>query len=242
MLSPIQGSTSRLEWHRKTIPFWDFMDGMKLSPWGQFAWSVVFIFLWAFFFSYFFFFTQLDVFFSWASLLIFFWGGPPLTPYYFLATPTYPSNLPTGLPPTNPSTSLLLLSASFPPFPLTSIPSACHTQCFRNKDNLSLHKGLAHKALSFHNFKSLKKGLSGAWRGVNRGGAWECAKARTLNTYRDGDLEGEQKTFSDFFFSNYVVAPRGLGCDVFFFMFRATSTRETTTMSVRSLSLSYFKS
>jgi hypothetical protein len=50
--------------------------------------------------------------------------------------------------------------------------------------------------------------------------------------YRDGDLEGEQKTFSNSFFSNYVVAPRGLGCDVFFFMFSATSTKETTTMRV----------
>jgi hypothetical protein len=56
--------------------------------------------------------------------LIVFFFGPPLTPYYILASPTYPSNLPTALPPSNPSTSLpLLLSASFP-LPLTSIPSA----------------------------------------------------------------------------------------------------------------------
>jgi hypothetical protein len=59
--------------------------------------------------------------------LIFFLG-PLLTPYYILATPTYPSNPPTALPPSNPSTSLpLLLSTSFPPFRLTSIPSAWET-------------------------------------------------------------------------------------------------------------------
>jgi hypothetical protein len=40
------------------------------------------------------------------------------------ATPTYLSNLPTALPATNPSTSLLLFSAPFPPFSLTSIPCA----------------------------------------------------------------------------------------------------------------------
>jgi hypothetical protein len=35
---------------------WDFMDGVKLPPRGQFTWSVVFFFSWAFFLSCFFFF------------------------------------------------------------------------------------------------------------------------------------------------------------------------------------------
>jgi hypothetical protein len=45
----------RLEWpstHQcniQKLPFWDFMDGMKLSPRGQFIWSVCIYFFWAFF-------------------------------------------------------------------------------------------------------------------------------------------------------------------------------------------------
>jgi hypothetical protein len=33
----------------KKIPFWDFMDGMKLSPKGQFTWSVDISFFCSFF-------------------------------------------------------------------------------------------------------------------------------------------------------------------------------------------------
>ncbi len=88
-----------------------------------------FSFLLGLFFLHTFFFSSL--FFLRASISKKIWG-PPLTSYYFLVTPTYPSNLPTTLPPSNPSTSLLLLFfTSFPPFPLTSIPN--------DKDNLSLH-------------------------------------------------------------------------------------------------------
>ncbi len=55
------------------IPFWDFMDGVKLSPRGQFTWSVVFLFFFFFFpCSHFF----LDRFF-------FFWVPPSLNQIFF---------------------------------------------------------------------------------------------------------------------------------------------------------------
>jgi hypothetical protein len=54
------------------------MDGMKLSPRGQFTWSGVF-------------FSSL-LFCSWAFFLV----PPSLNPIFFLGTPTYFSNLPTS--------------------------------------------------------------------------------------------------------------------------------------------------
>ncbi len=72
------------------IPFLDFMDGMKLSPRGQFTWSVVLIFFWAFFF--------LTLF---SSQLAVFSFGPPLTPYYIFwqLLPSPPTHLLPCLPP-----------------------------------------------------------------------------------------------------------------------------------------------
>jgi len=76
----------RLEWpstHQcniQKLPFWDFMDGMKLSPRGQFIWSVCIYFFLGIFFP--------DRFFFPSPLIPSFWGG---------GAPTYP---PTYLPPT----------------------------------------------------------------------------------------------------------------------------------------------
>jgi hypothetical protein len=58
---PVQLTQLGLEWpstHQCTIqkiPFWDSMDGMKLSPRGQFTWSVFLFFFCSFF-------SQLDFF------------------------------------------------------------------------------------------------------------------------------------------------------------------------------------
>jgi hypothetical protein len=52
----------------------------------------------------------------------------------------------------------------------------------------------------------------------------------TLNAYRNKDLEGQQKTFLFLFFYNCVVAPRGLGCDVLFFISNVASRETTTTL------------
>jgi hypothetical protein len=86
--------TAHLAWvtqHHPKNPFWDFMDGMKLSPtWSAsiFSFQAFFIILVSFSPSYFFF--------SWDSffLIMFFWA-PPLTPIFFWEPPTSPSNLPT---------------------------------------------------------------------------------------------------------------------------------------------------
>jgi hypothetical protein len=83
------------------IPFWNFMDGMNLSPRGQFIWSEVFVFFFlAFFFlsDFFFFFGGAHCFSSWAHFgliffpatltTIFFWGNSylPLQPTYHLSS------------------------------------------------------------------------------------------------------------------------------------------------------------
>jgi hypothetical protein len=49
----------------------------------------------------------------------------------------------------------------------------------------------------------LQKELVKAWRGKELA---KHAKAMTLNVCRDENLEGQQKTFSSFFFWNCVVA------------------------------------
>jgi hypothetical protein len=81
------------------ILFWDFMHGMKLSPRGQFSWSGVFFLM-------LFFFLVLIIF------VVLLFCPAILEPNVLHGTPTYPSNLPSSLPPPNPSASL--------PFVLTS--------------------------------------------------------------------------------------------------------------------------
>jgi len=78
------------------IPFWDFMDGMKLSP----TWSASFFLPGLFFLPFYIFFLLATVFF-----------GPTPWPQFFLGKSTSPSNLPTALPPTNPPTSLMPLTS-----------------------------------------------------------------------------------------------------------------------------------
>ncbi len=76
----------------KKLPFWDFMDGMKLFPRGQFTWSVVFFF----FFSPSHFFPGPFLF-----LPLFFCIPPSLNPIFFWELlPTPPTYLPTYLPST----------------------------------------------------------------------------------------------------------------------------------------------
>lgn len=117
-----------LQWpgtHQYTIqktPFWDFMDGMKLSPKEQFTWSAVFLIL----------LFPSSLFFLWASLLInlFLVTPDPILFFgksYLHLQPTYCHSYlpPSALPPTFPSLSLLLLlSTSFLPCMFTSIPTA----------------------------------------------------------------------------------------------------------------------
>ncbi len=128
-----------LEWpstHQCTIQkilFRNFMDGMKLFPRGQFTWSAIFIFFWVLFFLLISF-SQLTVFSPRPPFWFLFIFWPPLTPYYFLATLTHLSNLPTALPPVampptfSSTLRFLLLSTSFPPFLRTSIPSVWETR------------------------------------------------------------------------------------------------------------------
>jgi hypothetical protein len=105
------------------IPFCDFMDGMKLSPRGQFTWSV-------FSFSFCSFFSQLDFF----SLDQFFFPGKSFFITFFLAHPWpqvfFGKLLPTPTtyrpssyqPPTSPHPAGPLPHS--PPFALTSITRA----------------------------------------------------------------------------------------------------------------------
>ncbi len=100
----------------QNIPFWDFMDGMKLSPKSQFTWSLVFFILEPFFFSCFFsfFFFVLIVFSPRPHFCFFFPSRIPWTQIIFRN-----SNLPTSLPSPNPSTSSILPTPHLcsPPLP-----------------------------------------------------------------------------------------------------------------------------
>jgi hypothetical protein len=91
--------------HHPNIPVLGFHGWDETVPRVQFSWSVVILLMLFFFLSHFF----PRPFFS-LSLLLF--CPAILEPNFFLGTPTYPSNLPSSLPPPNPSTSL--------PFALTS--------------------------------------------------------------------------------------------------------------------------
>ncbi len=83
-----------LEWpsnHQCTIQkilFWDFMDKMKLSPRGQFNWSVFF--------------------FSWEQFFYHFFFGSPLTPSFFLGSSYLPplTYRASSYQPTSPPTSV----------------------------------------------------------------------------------------------------------------------------------------
>ncbi len=101
------------------------MDGMKLSPRGQFTWSVILFLLVPFLFP-------SSVFFCfWGQFLFHFYFGPPQNQSFFwnlLPTP----NLPTALLPTNPPPSLMLPNPPHPticahfqrsPVPFSSSPS-----------------------------------------------------------------------------------------------------------------------
>jgi len=92
---------------------------------------------------------------------------PPLTPIFFgnsyLPPPTYPSNLPKALPPTNPSTSLILLTP-----PLHSPPSPM----------LEKHEQRGHlgwRLSKLQELKSIKKGPTSKFEG-GQFEAWEKAK------------------------------------------------------------------
>ncbi len=99
------------------IPFWDFMNGMKLSFRGQLTWSILFIFFQSFIFlSSLFFFLGLLFDFSFGATLdpILFFGNSYLP---FQPTYCHASFQPIYLPP--PASFCII-----PLFPLTSIPSA----------------------------------------------------------------------------------------------------------------------
>jgi hypothetical protein len=54
--------------------------------------------------------------------------------------------------------------------------------------------------LSFHNFRSLQKELSEAWKGWISEELVERVEVTTLNACRDEDLESQQKKISNSFF------------------------------------------
>jgi hypothetical protein len=105
-------------------PVLGFHGWDETVPRGQFTWSVVFIFFWAFFSSYFF--SPARCFFSWASfLLLLFLGHPWPHIVFWQLLPTPSTYLLHCLSPTHlPPSICFFLSTWFPPFPLTSIPSA----------------------------------------------------------------------------------------------------------------------
>ncbi len=116
----------RLEWattHQCTIqkiPFWDFMDGMKLSHRGQFTWSIDLFFLLLLFFlaRYF---SLVQFFFSGNNFIIIFFLAHPWPQVFFWEAPTDPPNL-------NPPSSHILLA----PSPPISFCTHFHCQSFRS--------------------------------------------------------------------------------------------------------------
>jgi len=137
--------------HHPKIPFWDFMDGMKLSPRGQFTWSV-----------YIFFFCS---FFSPSSVFLSIFFGPPFTPSFFfgklLPTPTHlpPFFLPTHIPPS----SCWPSPHPRPPFALTSIAKASNLKRAWVVQNFKSVKPIG--ASRAKNFKSaLARGASTWWQ------------------------------------------------------------------------------
>ncbi len=140
-----------LEWpstHQCTIQkilFWDFMDGMKLFPRGQFKWSAVFIFFWVLFFLVISF-SQLTVFSPGPPFWFLFIFGHPWPHIIFwqlLPTPQIyllPFLPPTYLPSSCCHASNILisvsLSASF--YLIPSFSAHLHPQCLRNRDSLSI--------------------------------------------------------------------------------------------------------
>ncbi len=110
-----------LEWpstHQCTIQkihFWDFMDGMKLSPRGQYFFFLLVLFSPGTFFS------LAQFFFSGDSFFITFFFGPPLTPSFFWEAPTYSNHLPPFFLPTT-----YIPSSCWPPPPLTSFCAHFH--------------------------------------------------------------------------------------------------------------------
>jgi hypothetical protein len=142
------------------IPFWDFMDGMKLSPRGQFTWSL-FIFFTARFF-----FPSPVLFFSLGTVLLSLFIDPPLTPSFFgkllLPTPTYlpPFFLPTHLPP-----SSCWPPPHPPPFALTSTAKASDLERAWVAQSQSLRSTKSTIASRFGSFKSAPaRGASTWWQ------------------------------------------------------------------------------
>ncbi len=72
---------------------------------------------------------------SWNSFFYHFFFVPPLTPSFFWEVHTYP-NPPTPLLPTNPPTSLILLT----PYPPTSFCTHFHRQSFQPRESLTSSK------------------------------------------------------------------------------------------------------
>ncbi len=127
-----------LEWpstHECTIqktPLSEFMDGMKLSPRGQFTWLVFFFLVLLFSAQFllpssvFFFFFPGDSFYS-----TFFLAHPWIKVFFGKLLPT--SNLPTTLLPTNPPPSLMLLT---PPHPTICVHFQCPPMLFSPSSSL----------------------------------------------------------------------------------------------------------
>jgi hypothetical protein len=97
----------------KQIPFWDFMDGMKLFPRGQFTWSVLF------FQPNFYSLDQFYFFVGTVFISLFF--GTPLNQSFFGEAPTYTQ--PTYRPSSYQAPSLPHVAHPSPPHHLRSLPT-----------------------------------------------------------------------------------------------------------------------
>ncbi len=91
--------------HHPKNPVLGFRGWDEILPQGSVSLVSSFFFPGPFFFSYFFFCPRSRFFPGTFFSLAFFWSRHPWTQIFFLETPTYSSNLPTPLPPSNPSTS-----------------------------------------------------------------------------------------------------------------------------------------
>ncbi len=133
----------------QNIPFWDFMDGMKLFPRGQFLWSVVLFFPSGFFFGSWLFFLP-------GSLLIFFSPTTLDTIFFFLELlPTPPTYLPTYRP------SSYLPHSDYHSFVLAL------SSIFGTWDSVGL--GLGFKALSLQRLRGVKR--------KKRSLEWPCGRS-----------------------------------------------------------------
>ncbi len=112
--APSKKSRSGISWRDETVPQGSvYLVGSFFSPPSSYG---------PFFFLRLFLGGEAHSFFSWAPFRLIFFSCHPWYHFFFGGTPTYPSNLPTTLLPTNPPPSLILITPlsclRSPPLPM----------------------------------------------------------------------------------------------------------------------------